>query len=108
MASSSFSAIERTLASLVVDNRQASLPVTIVSNKIFQIRKCHAIFFDFYFPAGAIKMLFMVLPLLGDDLRPRLDLNIISPFPSRAAGGLMSFLIRVKTSFCDVEFSFGR
>jgi hypothetical protein len=41
----------------VVDNRQASLPVTIVSNKISQIRKCYAIFFDFYFPPGTKKAL---------------------------------------------------
>ena len=55
-----------------------------------------------------LMMLFMVLPLLGGDYSPRLDLNNISPFSSQSAGGLMSFLIRVKTSFCDVEFSFGR
>ena len=37
-----------------------------------------------------LMMLFMVLPLLGGDYSPRLDLNIISPFQSQSAVGPMS------------------
>ena len=42
-------------------------------------------------------MLFMVVPLLGVDFSPRLDLNIISSFPSRAAVESMSRERWIKT-----------
>jgi len=85
MASSCFSAIERTLASLVVDNRRHHCLSQSYPTKFPISASAMRFFLIFIIRTGTKKMLFMVVPLLGVDFKPAAGLDYYFAFfkPSR-------------------------